>query len=79
MTSDCDIAKQVLAAGSVSYDNIAAPAGTVASIKVGDTEITGYSAKGIPADEAKKKDGEVKQAVADTLHAAGYPAKGDPA
>ncbi len=78
-TSSCDIAKQVLAAGSVSYDNIAAPAGTVASIKVGDTEITGYSAKGIPADEAKKKDGEFKKAVADTLKAAGYPAKADPA
>ena len=78
-TSSCDIAKQVLAAGSVSYDNIVAPAGTVASIKVGDTEIMGYSAKGIPADEAKKKDGEFKKAVADTLKAAGYPAKADPA
>jgi len=78
-TSSCDIAKQVLAAGSVSYDNIAAPAGTVASIKIGDVEITGYSAKGIPADEAKKKDGEFKKAVADTLKAAGYPAKADPA
>ena len=31
-TSSCDIAKQVLAASSVSYDNIAAPAGTVASM-----------------------------------------------
>ena len=78
-TSSCDIAKQVLAAGSVSYDNIAAPAGTVASIKIGDVEIAGYSAKGIPADEAKKKDGEFKKAVADTLKAAGYPAKADPA
>ncbi|MBP7659622.1 MAG: MFS transporter, partial [Burkholderiaceae bacterium] len=44
-----------------------------------DTEIMGYSAKGIPADEAKKKDGEFKKAVADTLKAAGYPAKADPA
>jgi len=78
-TSSCDIAKQVLAAGSVSYDNIVAPAGTVASIKIGDVEIAGYSAKGIPADEAKKKDGEFKKAVADTLKAAGYPAKADPA
>jgi MFS family permease len=39
-TSSCDIAKQKLAGASVSYDNIAAPAGTPAMIKVGDTEVT---------------------------------------
>ena len=38
-TSSCDIAKQKLAAASVSYDNIVAPAGTPATIKVGETEI----------------------------------------
>ncbi|NDF04494.1 MAG: MFS transporter, partial [Betaproteobacteria bacterium] len=46
-TSSCDIAKQVLAANSVSYDNIVAPAGTIATIKVGETEIVGYTSKGI--------------------------------
>ena len=39
-TSSCDIAKQKLANASVSYENIAAPAGTPAVIKVGDTEVT---------------------------------------
>ncbi|MES2937701.1 MAG: MFS transporter [Pseudomonadota bacterium] len=78
-TSSCDIAKQVLAAGSVSYENVAAPAGTVASIKIGETVIPGYTAKGLPADEAKKKDAEFKKSVADTLKADGYPAKADPA
>ena len=39
-TSSCDIAKQKLAGASVSYDNIVAPAGTPAVIKVGDTEVT---------------------------------------
>jgi len=39
-TSSCDIAKQKLANASVSYDNIAAPAGQAAVIKVGDTEVT---------------------------------------
>jgi hypothetical protein len=34
-TSSCDIAKQVLAGASVSYDNIAGPAGAPAVIKVG--------------------------------------------
>ena len=78
-TSSCDIAKQVLAGASVSYENVAAPAGTVASIKIGQTAIAGYSSKGLSADEAKKKDVEFKKLVADDLKAAGYPSKADPA
>lgn len=78
-TSSCDIAKQVLAGASVSYENAPAAAGTPAVIKIGETSITGYSSKGLPADEAKKKDGEFKKAVADALKAAGYPTKADPA
>ncbi|HQX58993.1 MAG TPA: MFS transporter [Burkholderiaceae bacterium] len=78
-TSSCDIAKQVLAAASVSYDNVASAPGTPASIKIGETVIAGYSAKGISADEAKKKDAEFKKAVADTLKADGYPTSADPA
>ncbi len=76
-TSSCDIAKQVLAGSSVSYDNVAGPAGAPAKIKIGETEITSYSSKGLPADEAKKKDGEFKKAVSEALKAAGYPAKAD--
>jgi len=78
-TSSCDIAKQVLAANSVSYDNIVAPAGTIATIKVGETEIVGYTSKGIEPAEAKAKDAEFKKAVSEALKAAGYPAKADPA
>ena len=78
-TSSCDIAKQVLAGASVSYENAAGAAGTPATIKIGETVITSYSSKGLPADEAKKKDVEFKKAVADALKAAGYPAKADPA
>ena len=78
-TSSCDIAKQVLAGASVSYDNVIAPAGTVASIKIGETAIQGYTAKGLSADDAKKKDAEFKKLVADDLKAAGYPSKADPA
>jgi MFS family permease len=77
-TSSCDIAKQVLAGASVSYDNVAAPAGAVATIKIGEREIPGYSSKGLPADEVKKKDAEFKKLVADDLKAAGYPTKADP-
>ncbi|MBW8721565.1 MAG: MHS family MFS transporter [Polaromonas sp.] len=78
-TSSCDIAKQVLAGASVSYENVAAPAGTVATIKIGETAIPSYTAKGMSADDAKKKDAEFKKLVADDLKTAGYPSKADPA
>ncbi|PJI96058.1 nitrate/nitrite transporter NarK [Acidovorax sp. 69] len=78
-TSSCDIAKQVLAGASVSYENAVAPAGTPATIKIGQTAIPSYSSKGLSADEAKKKDVEFKKLVADDLKAAGYPTKADPA
>ena len=76
-TSSCDIAKQVLASSSVSYENVAGPAGAPAIIKIGDTEITSYSSKGLPADEAKAKSAEFRKSVAEALKAAGYPAKAD--
>ncbi|MBH2010598.1 MAG: MHS family MFS transporter [Xanthomonadaceae bacterium] len=78
-TSSCDIAKQVLAGASVSYENVAGPAGTVASIKIGENAIPSYTAKGLSADEARKKDAEFKKLIGDDLKAAGYPSKADPA
>jgi hypothetical protein len=61
----------------VSYENVAGPAGAPATIKIGETEIASYSAKGLPADEAKAKSAEFRKAVAEALKAAGYPAKAD--
>ncbi len=77
-TSSCDVAKQVLAASSVSYENEAAAPGTPAVIKIGPATIPSYSAKGVSGDEVKAKDAAFKKAVADTLKAEGYPAKADP-
>ncbi len=76
-TSSCDIAKQVLAGSSVSYENAVGAPGSVATIKIGELEIPGYTSKGISADEAKAKDAAFKKAVADDLKLAGYPAKAD--
>ena len=78
-TSSCDIAKQVLAGASVSYENAPGTTGTPATIKIGTTEISSYTAKGLPADEARKMDAEFKKSVADALKTAGYPSKADPA
>ena len=78
-TSSCDIAKQVLSANSVSYENAAGTAGTPATIKIGETVISSYQAAGMAPDDLKKKDAEFKKTVVDALKAAGYPAKADPA
>jgi hypothetical protein len=77
-TSSCDIAKQVLAGRSVSYENEAAPAGGVAQVKIGDKVIHGYESKGLAADEARRKDAEFKSAVGAALKEAGYPDKARP-
>jgi hypothetical protein len=78
-TSSCDIAKQVMASNSASYTTIAGPAGGTAVVKIGDTEIQGYTAKGLAPADAKAKDAEFKKAIRDALNAAGYPVKADPA
>jgi MFS family permease len=76
-TSSCDIAKQALAASSVSYDNAVAPAGATATITVGSTVIEGYTIKGMSKEDAKAKGDAFKKSLADALKAAGYPAKAD--
>lgn len=61
-TSSCDIAKQKLAAASVSYENEAAPAGTPATIKVGETVIASYNSTRIgDADIAAARAAAVKK------------------
>ena len=74
-TSSCDIAKQVLAGASVSYDNLRETG--VAKIVIGDKTIESYTSRGLTADEAKVKDAEFKKAVAEALKEHGYPAKAD--
>src|SRR5271169_3109412 len=64
-TTPCDIIKAALVGLSVNYENVAAPPGTVASVKIGDQTISGDS-----ADAAK--------AIAAAIKTHGYPASADP-
>jgi MFS family permease len=74
-TSSCDIAKQALAAASVSYDNEAAPVGTTAQVKIGDKVIPGIETRNLSPDEFKKAETEFKKHITEAIKAAGYPAK----
>ena len=78
-TSSCDIAKQVMASNSASYTTISSAPGTVAQVKIGDTVIDGYTAKGMSKDDAKAADAKFKKEIRSALDAAGYPAKANPA
>ncbi|KVE39478.1 MFS transporter [Burkholderia sp. TSV86] len=75
-TSSCDIAKSALAKAGLNYENVAAPAGTAAKIKIGDTVVNTYDGK---ASDAKDQAKAFDKTLASTLKAAGYPAKADPA
>ncbi|WP_322039897.1 MFS transporter [Burkholderia diffusa] len=74
-TSSCDIVKSALAKAGLNYENVAAPAGATAQIKVGDTVIPAYDGK---AADAKAQGAAFDKTLASTLKAAGYPAKADP-
>ncbi len=75
-TSSCDIAKASLARRSVNYTNANAPAGTTASIKIGDKVIQSYDAKKVADPKAAAADFTAK--FNEAVNAAGYPVKADP-
>ena len=75
-TSSCDIAKASLARRSVNYTNASAPAGTTASIKIGDKVIQSYDAKKVADPKAAAADFTAK--FTEAVNAAGYPVKADP-
>ena len=75
-TSSCDIAKQVLAGNSVSYDSV--DGNGIAKIAIGDKIIESYNARSLTAADAKAKEAAFKKTVSDALKQAGYPAKAKP-
>ncbi len=78
-TSSCDLATSVLAKASVSYTVQPAPAGTVATVKLGDKSVDSFEGGPLQAAEFKTKFGEFSKALGAEIKAVGYPAKADPA
>lgn len=77
-TSSCDIAKSYLATGGINYDNMAAPAGTIAQIKVGDKIIIVPDPARLSPDEKKEAITAFHVEIKSALDAAGYPNEADP-
>ncbi len=72
-TSSCDIAKAQLARTSVNYETIESAAGTVATVKVGETAIVSYDASKLTGDELKKAKATFDGSLNAALKQAGYP------
>ncbi|CAN7557243.1 MFS transporter [Neorhizobium tomejilense] len=71
-TTSCDIATSFLTRNSVPYEVVAGPAGTPATVKIGNSTITSYDAIASGAD-AKAKDASFQKQVNVALQASGYP------
>jgi MFS family permease len=78
-TSSCDIAKNALANAGVSYENVAAPPGASAQVRVGLITIPSVDARGLPKDVTKAVKAAVEGKIKAALAHGGYPAKADPA
>ena len=78
-TNSCDIATAALAKAGIPYTIQAAPAGTVARIAVGNTEVAGYEGAGLAKDDSKAKADAFGAELKTALTAGGYPEKADPA
>ena len=77
--SSCDIAKSYLTNAGVSYDNMAAPAGSVATVTIGETTVASVDGRRLGKDQLAAARKDVEGRLAGALTNAGYPAKADPA
>jgi MFS family permease len=75
----CDIAKSFLAKSGVSYSKVDAPAGTVASIKIGTETLVAPDPNLVTGADKKAAITAYQDSVKAALAKAGYPSKADPA
>ncbi|HTP50353.1 MAG TPA: MFS transporter [Anaeromyxobacteraceae bacterium] len=76
-TRSCDLAKTFLAKRGIPYRNEEAPAGTVASIRVGETVLSSFAGTGLAAADFKAKQAAFEKQAGAAVSAAGYPVKAD--
>ncbi|NYT69662.1 MFS transporter [Pusillimonas noertemannii] len=77
-TSSCDILKAFMASNSVNYENVAAPAGTLAVARIGDEEFPAFEGAGMSKADFTARSAQLREALTQSIRAHGYPAKADP-
>jgi MFS family permease len=78
-TSSCDIAKAALAQAGVGYTSKEGPAGSLAVVHVGQSDVQSINATAPDAAGRKAQRGAFEKQLRSALNAAGYPEKADPA
>jgi MFS family permease len=76
-TTSCDIVKNALAKAAVNYENVAAPAGTLASIQIGGTTIVAPDPSKLSGDDKKAAIAAFTARVVGSPAVAAKPAEGD--
>ena len=77
--SACDIAKTVLANAGIPYTNVAAPAGSLAEVRIGSVVVPSVDGRALDAAALAALKAEVGGRVRAALQDAGYPPSADPA
>jgi MFS family permease len=77
-TNSCDVAKGWLAKKAIPYQNEAAGAGTVATVKIGSAVVVpSFEGTGLAPADFKAQYAAFDKAMAEAIKAAGYPAAAD--
>ena len=77
--NSCDIAKAYLAKNGINYHNVAAPAGTIASVAIGTIVLPAPDPAVVTGKDRAAAVKAYGERVKAALTTAGYPAKADPA
>lgn len=77
--SSCDVAKSYLARAGINYTNVAAPAGTVAEVRIGDTVVPSFQGEQLSSADFKTQKATWDTGIGEALTAEGYPLKADSA
>jgi MFS family permease len=75
----CDLAKSYLAKAGVTYANQAAPAGSVAQVKIGGATLASFPGQTLDKATFKARKTAWEKELGAALKTAGYPGKADPA
>ncbi|MBX9801194.1 MAG: MHS family MFS transporter [Caulobacteraceae bacterium] len=77
--SSCDLAKSWLAKAGVTYANVAAPAGSVAEVRIGEVVVTGFDGSALSRSDFAARKSEWEAGLGAALATAGYPPRADSA
>lgn len=77
-TSSCDVIKSFMARNAVNYENVAAPAGSVATVQIGKEGFTSFEGAGLAKTEFSSRRAELDKQLTASIRSHGYPAAADP-